>query len=255
MNRLWLSYKVPNNTYKKGLVLIVFLFSVLFAASLQTMAQTVNNDKAEQAYGPENLLKTWSTPFATSNVSEDEDNSSSSSAIALTPIGISSGGRNGTRNLLEERFHGPKLFLPARMVLGQSSEFTIKGSPGSYVAVAMADSNKGAKTIYGHKLRLGADRKLVAVGKIPEQGILSVFIEAPIQGDLIGLPLYFEAVVWTKPDFSDLQLASTVSVAEDSNSENGVIVCGQEEKKERAVVFDVSKPMSMHSVGLSSGRP
>src|SRR5208282_5758899 len=105
------------------------------------------------------------------------------------------------RNLLSERFHGPKLFLPPRMVLGECAEFIVQGPPGSYVALAMADKNSGAKPVYGHELKLGADRKLVAVNQIPEQGVVSMFIEAPIQGDLVDSSLYFEAAVWSKADF------------------------------------------------------
>ncbi len=243
-------------SYKNGLALIgALLLCCLLFNGLASNANEINTE-AEQKFGPDNLLKTMRTPFTTVLDGEDEKRSTSSSASSLAPIAIVADVKPVTKKSLQERFHGPKLFLPTRMVLGQSAEFIIKGNPGTYAAIAMSESNKGAKPISGHDLRLGADRKLVAIGKIPEQGILSVFVEAPIQGDLIGLPLYFEGVIWSNPDFSDMQMASTITVTESGENGNSVIVSGQDEKKERAVVFDVSKPMSMRSMGtLNSGKP
>ena len=242
-------------SYLNRLLLIIWLLSLATSLNIEARADSSVDSLESEVYGPENLLKTLRTPFTTVAVGEEDKSSLSSGAFTLEPIAIGRA-KPLTRNLLQERFHGPKLFLPSRLVLGQSAEFVIKGNPGSYAAIAMAESNKGAKPVFGHNVRLGADRKLVALGKIPEQGIISLFVEAPIQGDLIGLPLYFEAVIWSNPDFSDMQIASTISPIENSASENGVLVSGQEEKKERAVVFDVSKPMSMQSVGaFGSSRP
>ncbi len=223
-----------------------------FAADDNT-AVAINHTKC----GPENLLKTMPTPFTTAVSRESQNYFSSDNAIGLMPIEISSKPNSSSRNSLQARFHGPKLYLPSRMVLGECSEFIVKGNPGYYAAVAMSENNKGAIPIFGHKLRLGADCKLVALGTIPETGILSVFVEAPIQGDLVDTSLYFEGVIWSKADFSDLQMASTVLTSQDGHDENGVIMAGQkDEKKQRAVVFDVSKPMSNRSVGgLSSGQP
>jgi len=231
-----------------------FIFTLMVAVP-GAQGSTEGGDQETDVFGPENLMKTLKTPFTMAMPGEAGEWSQPKGSISLSPIAISRG--PDTRSLLQERFHGPKLYLPARMVLGQPAEFIVKGSPGSYVAIAMADSNKGAKLICGHKLRLGADRKLVAVGKISDQGMISLFVETPIQGDLVGSPLYFEAVTWSQPDFIDLQLASTISVAEDGKDENGVIISGQpDEKKERSVTLDYSTPMSTKNIGtLSSGKP
>ncbi|MFX5656415.1 hypothetical protein ABTE24_19780, partial [Acinetobacter baumannii] len=86
------------------------------------------------------------------------------------------------------------------MSLGKVAEFTVKGKPGQWVALAMADKDSGAKPVFGHKLRLGSDRKLVAVAKIPENSdVVKLLVETPIQGDLVGSNLYFEAALWSNP--------------------------------------------------------
>jgi hypothetical protein len=202
-------------------------------------------------YGPPNWLKTLPTPFTTSTNGSEGSNQTN----AFAPIGFSS--QVTRQSLLSERFHGPKLFLPPRLVLGECAEFIVQGPPGSFVALAMADKNSGAKPICGHDLKLGADRKLVGVSKIPDTGIASITIEAPIQGDLVGSSLYFEATVWSKPDFSDMQLASAVSPQKETCGENGVIVCEQPtEKKAHMLNINTGQPMSSKTVGaLSSGRP
>ncbi len=185
-----------------------------------------------------------------------DDSQTTGGSGSFAPIGISNS-LISKRNLLSERFHGPKLFLPPRLVLGECAEFIVQGPSGSYAAIAMADKDSGAKPIYGHELKLGPDRKLVAVNKIPDQGVVSVFIEAPIQGDLVGSSLYFQAVVWSKPDFSDMQLASTVSPQKETSGENGVIVCEQPNGKKAGLInIGTSESMSMKTVGaMSSGRP
>jgi hypothetical protein len=247
-------------SYQNRLILFAFFFIQLslFLPMIETFAADENLAIPEnhKIYGPENLLKTLRTPFTTTVSNEAENYYSSDDAIGLTPIAISSKNSSLNKNSLEERFHGPKLFLPSRMVLGECSEFIVKGNPGSYAAIAMSESNKGAKPLFGHKLRLGADRKLVSLGIIPETGVLSLFVEAPIQGDLVDASLYFEGVIWSKPDFSDLQMSSTILTTQDGAAENGVVIAGQPGKKPRAIVFDVSKPISNRSVGgLSSGQP
>ena len=127
-----------------------------------------------------------------------------------------------------------------------------------YVAIAMADKSSGAKPIFGHAVRLGSDRKVVAVGKVPENGILSLFVEAPIQGDLIGDCLFFEAAIWSKPDFSDLQIATTISPQQTEKESNAVVIAGDTEQKKRGLfVFDQSKPGATRELpgSLSTSRP
>lgn len=145
------------------------------------------------------------------------------------------------------------------MVLGRPAEFTIKGRPGYHVALAMADKDSGAKPIYGHSLRLGPDRKLVSMGDIPSEGILQLVIETPIEGDLIGQNLFFEAAIWRRPDYSDLEIATPVNSEGQIGAKNGVLVSAEPEQK-RGVRFvpDTTMPTQKileSSFGVGSGRP
>jgi hypothetical protein len=207
----------------------------------------------DEIYGPINLLKTMPSPFS-SGLKGAADNDA---VEELGLIELSATGRQPRRSLTE-RLNGPRLFLPDRMVLGRVSEFLVKGPPGFSMAIAMADKNRGAKPIVGHNVRLGADRKVVAVGTIPETGVVSVFVEAPIQGDLVGNSLYFEAAVWSKPDFSDVTLCSCVTPLHTGNDQNGVLVLEDIEQKKQGVF--TFAPSRMHyasegASGPSSGTP
>src|SRR5580698_6370337 len=143
-------------SYRKHLIATIFAL-LLGLLSLAPVAMV----KAEgEKFGPENLMVTLPTPFTTGSGGQDSSDSSDQNAFA--PIAFSVG-TVSKQNLLSERFHGPKLFLPPRMVLGECSEFIVQGPPGAYVAIAMADKNSGAKPIYGHELKLGPDRKLVGI--------------------------------------------------------------------------------------------
>jgi hypothetical protein len=107
-------------------------------------------------------------------------------------------------------------------------------------------------------LRLGPDRKVVAVGEVPSTGVLSLFVEAPIEGDLIGQPLYFEAAVWSRPNFSDLVICTPVSPQVDGTEENAVIIAGEKDQKKNGLfVFD--QPGMRKSTptpgGLNTGGP
>jgi hypothetical protein len=212
--------------------------------------------KDEAVYGPENLFKTLSNPFNTRPAHSAER--SSAEADALAPLAINREPRSLQIRSLKERFNAPKLFLPERIAIGKTSEFLIKAQPGMYAAIAMADKSSGAKPIFGHTLRLGPDRKVMAVGKVPDNGILSLYVEAPIQGDLIGDCLYFEAAIWSKPDFSDLQIATPISPQQTEKESNAVVIAGDSEQKKRGFfVFDQSKPSAARELpgSLSTSRP
>lgn len=186
---------------------------------------------AQDVIGPVNLLKTMPTPFGPPPQA-DGGTTGGQAGTEVVPISIASGGgaRHSHRRLAE-RLLAPRIYMPGRMVLGKPAEFTVTGRPGSHVALAMADKNSGAKPIYGHKLRLGPDRKVVAVGTIPESGVLSLAVDTPIQGDLIGQHWFFEAAIWSRPDFSDLELAVPVTSEGQEETENGVLVSSQNEQK------------------------
>jgi hypothetical protein len=163
---------------------------------------------------------------------------------------------------LSHRLLPPRLYLPGRLVIGSTAEFIIKGRPGNWVALAMADRDRGAKPVMGQQLHLGPDRKLVALGKIPAGGILQLIIDTPIEGDLIGQPLYFEAVLWNAPDFSDMEIAAPVAseqaAAPLGARNNGVIVSGEmNHKRGIRIVPDGSVHFQgiQGGTNIDSGRP
>jgi hypothetical protein len=175
---------------------------------------------------------------------------------AFSPINLSS----SSGRLLDRLLQNTRLYLPGSLVIGHTEEFVIKGKAGSYVALAMADKDSGAKPIYGHPLRLGPDRKVVALGQIPKSGVLSLFICTPIEGDLIGQDLFFEAAVWQKGDFSDLQLAKPVDLQGQASSKNGVIVAAENVVKRGPRIVPHSLPPSSYMAqpgipDMDSGRP
>lgn len=196
------------------------------------------------------LLKLEQTPFNSAN------NESAHKQDTLAPLTIRSGG-----NSLRSRLVPNRVYLPAKMIIGKPADFVVKGRPGSHVAIAMADKDSGAKPVFGQKLRLGPDRKLMAAGVVPASGILTLIVDMPIQGDLIGLPVFFETVIWQKPDFSDLELAAPVkseTVAEFADKPNAVLVAGEIIEKGRGLKFKPDSAVPLHQRGssnLESGRP
>jgi len=225
-------------------VLCGFFFMVAGSLSLAGLAE-------DELYGPPNLLKS-PNPF---NTGAGKQAGESDAIEELGMIELRSNGRLPRRSL-NERLNGPRLFLPDRMVLGKVSEFLVKGPAGANVAIAMADKDKGAKPIMGHTLRLGADRKVVAVGTIPENGVFSAFVESPIQGDLVGNSLFFEAVVWTKPDFSDVAICSCITPLHNGSEQNGIVVVEDVELQKKKGVIQFAPTLMRYksdgAVGPSS---
>lgn len=233
-------------TKSSSIVLIAVVTAVFGAVSAQ----------AEEEYGPPNLLKTMKTPFGTAGKEETEAHETSE----LAPIGISGG--NSRHLSLSQRLVPTRLYLPGRMILGRSCEFTVKAKPHSWVALAMADKSSGAKPIMGHTIKLGPDRKLVALGQVPETGVINLNVETPIQGDLIGQNLYFEAVIWSKPDFSDLEFATAVRYeGEGKQDDNGVLIAAEGDTKKGIKIVPNTAPLSPllnnsgSSLGNNIGRP
>lgn len=220
----------------------------LIAATLQAPAFA-----DDEIFGPPNMLKTQPTPFSSGPIAP-------ASGFGRSSEPISFGGRRSlaSRLKLSENSVSPRMYLPGRLVLGRAEEFIVKGKPGAWVAVAMADKNTGAKDIAGHKIRLGSDRKLVSLVRIGDTGIAQMFIETPVQGDMIGSPFFFEAAIWTKDDFSDVEIAETVTPEKSEGADNGVIVSAEFEVK-KGVKFGTQQvlPPSQHSLpgSLDSNKP
>lgn len=208
---------------------------------------------------PTAQLKTLKTPFGRQETPEAQ----SGSDDPLAGFSLGGSGASGTHHFsLQDRLLAPRLYLPGHMVLGKVVQFTVKGKAGSWVALAMADKDSGAKPVMGHKLRLGPDRKVVAAGQIPANGVLVLDLETPVEGDLIGLCLYFEAAIWSKDDMSDTEFASVVSSEAQPSAANGVLIAADTTEKKHGLklVPDSGMPISARqqqsgSLGLESGKP
>ncbi|HEY9772578.1 MAG TPA: hypothetical protein V6C81_02085 [Planktothrix sp.] len=203
-------------------------------------AKTTEEAAAEAPKLPPNQLdpkelKSLKTPFSVaSSESQESAPADSLNSLKLTSDRPSYGRPKQldlTQRLIAQHF----LYLPGTMVLGKTAEFSIKGKPGTWAALAMADKDTGAKPIMGHKIRLGPDRKVVAVGKIPDSGLLSLDIDTPIEGDLVGQLLYFEAAAWSKPDMSDTEILSVVPSQTQPDADNGVIIAAERSDKKRGM--------------------
>lgn len=211
----------------------------------------------DEVFGPPNMLKTSPTPFG------PVIQASNSEPPPENTLTLPTSSTSRLHSLGHRLVANTRVYLPGRLVIGKPAEFVIKGRPGSQVAIAMADKNSGCKPIYGQTLRLGPDRKLVSLGTIPDTGVLSLAIDTPIQGDLIGEHLYFETAVWSKPDFSDLEIASPVkSEITDHEKDfiNGVIISPEADQK-RGVRFVPEAGIPLYqrnkagTPSLDSGRP
>ena len=200
--------------------------------------------------GPIDLLKTMPTPFGSAGSDAEKK---TQVVDENEPIGISHS-ENSLSRRLSDRVMGPRLYLPGSMVLGSVAEFTIKGKPGKWVALAMADKNAGAKPVMGHTLRLGPDRRLVAITQIPENGVGQLLVETPIEGDLVGGNLYFEAALWSEKDMSDVEFATTIAC--DKGKDNSVPIGGQSDPRRGIKIVPDTRPLMIkRNDGLSSGKP
>ncbi len=252
---------------------MIRILSSIFILFLLFVGLNAPSRADDEVFGPPNLLKTFGTPFGAPQ--------DSSTQAGDTKVQLSQTNGPAVRSL-SSRLLSPRLYLPGRMVIGRTAEFIIKGRPGYWAALSMADRNAGARPIYGHELRLGPDRKLVSLGQIPDSGVLSLVIDTPIQGDLIGQCWYFEAAIWSRPDFADMELATPVpsdsqaltvsgsqspaapgsqkSAASASGEDkvNGVIVSAQpEHKRGIRIVPDAAVQIQpiQGAASLDSGRP
>ena len=236
---------------------IIILSIILFCSSAKAEEQ--------EKYGPPNLLKTMKTPFSGSVIDRElrkkweAQRKKKNEPISLGAISLNSKSSGRRKISLARKLLPPKLYLPERMTIGKSEKFVIKGKAGMNVAIAMADKDTGARPIMGHKLRLGADRKLVAVGTIPSSGVLEIYIGTPIQGDLIGQKLFFEAALWSKEDLSDTEFAQTVAPGVEKEETNGVLIAGEIiQKRGVRIVPDSAIPLGQRQTqgtSLSSGQP
>lgn len=241
------------------------------ALALAVILQPAFATEEECDYGPPNLIRTLKTPFSASSATEEDVKTNAQDELGSISLSSAKADSQAVRHVatapsviqkmnLKGRIAGARMYLPERMIIGQTSKFTVKATPGTWVAIAMADRDSGAKPIGGHQLRLGPDRKVVAISKMPESGVAEIYVEAPIEGDLIGQYLFFEAATWSKPDLSDVEWAQTVTAGTNGAPQNAVMMAQLTEKKRGVrIVPDGAMPMTVRqqqgSSSLSSGQP
>jgi hypothetical protein len=85
------------------------------------------------------------------------------------------------------------LYLPARLVLGETGRFVVKAQPGSQVKVFMSPQGEGYVLPNGVALRVGEEVQELA-GIVPETGVLELMVEMPNQDGLEGKVIYVDAV-------------------------------------------------------------
>lgn len=258
---------VINTDMRQSLIIPALIISACLG--ILPGAATDKDGAQDECYGPPNLLKTMKTPFSGSSLEnaarrQEEVRQSIIQPRGDSPLGtISLAPRSKSASLssrlsLSRKLVPARIYLPERMTIGKSAKFVIKGKAGSKVALAMADRDSGSKPVMGHKVRLGPDRKVVAVGKIPESGILEIYIGTPIEGDLIGQQLFFEAAIWQEEDMRDTAFAETVAANSEIGAKNGVFMAGDlPQKKGIRIVPDSAIPLSQRTQGasLSTGQP
>jgi len=220
---------------------------------------------AAEEFGPPNLLRTLKTPFGLAGSGQDDDGEANAKIKGdplFQPISLGKAPPSRVAIEFKKKSSSNIMCLPERITIGHSAKFTVRGKPGSYVAIAMADRDSGAKPLLGNPIRLGPDRKVMTVGTIGENGLAELYITAPIEGDMIGQYLFFEAAVWSKPDLSDAQIAQTMAFDTEHGSGNGVMVGDEAKEKKHGIKFGATSgvPMYQDNSGASntagaSGQP
>jgi hypothetical protein len=207
---------------------------LLVSVMLGFLAGSVRAAEGGEVFGPAKPV-VIKTPFSPAAKGDDDH----LGADSLVPIEISPNAPTGRRSLIE-RMTLSRLYLPERMVLGRVAEFTVKAKPGKWVAIAMADKDTGSKPVLGHPLRLGPDRKVVGTIKVPESGLATISVECPVEGDLVGSFLYFEAAVWSDDNMNDMEIAQCVSTESKGPGFNGVLIEPQFEAKKGVKIIPTS---------------
>lgn len=117
----------------------------------------------------------------------------------------------------------PSVYFPSKLIIGQENIFTVKGKPGCKVSLAVSDSNRGAKPLMGKTLRLGeTEQTLEAV--IPATGAVEVKYTLPEDPALVNRVKYIEVAIWSNEDFSDMEIATTISPTGRETRNNGISI-------------------------------
>jgi hypothetical protein len=95
--------------------------------------------------------------------------------------------------------HKNDLYLPSRLVLGETARFTVKAAPGSKVKLFISTSGDGYSLPGGTLLRVGSDAQVVE-GTVPSNGVLQLQMDMPKDESLADRYLYIDAVAGPSDD-------------------------------------------------------
>lgn len=115
------------------------------------------------------------------------------------------------------------VYLPSKLIIGQENIFVVKGKPGSKVSLAVSNTNRGAKPLFGNKLRLGNTEETFEE-TMPATGVLEIKYNVPDDESLVDKIKYFEVAIWKKSDFSDMKLAVSISPSGRETKNNGIAI-------------------------------
>ncbi len=129
----------------------------------------------------------------------------------------------------------PEIYLPSQIIPGHSAVFTIKARPGSHIELFLSAQPNGKTFPSGLALRVGTpvvDQKAV----MPAAGVMDLSVKIPGTSDQYEDEEYVEAVVWTKPDQSDAQLATIINHSGEQTANNIIDVNDEPEHGKMLVV-------------------
>lgn len=137
-------------------------------------------------------------------------------------------------------YNKAEVYKPSKLLLGGETKFIVKGEPGSKVLLLFSETNNGGEPFGEIKLRIGS----VAAkeqGMIDEKGIAELLFSLDGDKTSIGKKLYFEAIIWTKEDFSDAQKARIIEINGQETLNNALVIAPS--PKEKALPgFNASLP-------------
>lgn len=117
----------------------------------------------------------------------------------------------------------PTLYMPPRLLIGQDNKFILKGKAGNKAMLYLSPSSSGMRAPNGLDLRIGEEHQKIS-GIFPENGVLVLTVPVPKESSLIGKTLYLEAITWSQPDYSDLEVLSITDFTGRRTSENALAI-------------------------------
>jgi len=131
---------------------------------------------------------------------------------------------SSTKNFSKQlKLGSPSVYKPSKLIIGTSTKFIIKAEPNTHVSLVTSDENQGAAFINGNRLRLGEINN-PHESITNNNGVAEISITLPLEKELIGRIMYFEALIWKNPDHSDIEVAKVMGIDGREAANNAVII-------------------------------